>query len=257
MRPCAFTGHPLGEHLRETAALAQRLVRGGYAHTVVRRLSSLGLKAEPEQVEELAVLASLFHDTGKAAERYQRQFDGDCACTSGRDPSFRYHELLSAVHLTRYFELTGAYRDDLGLLAVMAVLNHMHALRDYSAFRESLDPRGRAPSDLEEVLRGSSVREEHVEALISDLRGFDVLDEDAFRRALLGKVRLDEEVRPLLGRISEAEREKPFTKLYVTLLLPVVVGDNLDARRKRRDDDDHRGRRLFAEELERLLGVLG
>ncbi|GBC71633.1 hypothetical protein HRbin02_01418 [Candidatus Calditenuaceae archaeon HR02] len=255
MRPCAFTGHPLGEHLRETAALAQCLVRGGYALTVVRRLRSLGLGAEPEQVVELAVLASIFHDTGKAAEHYQRQFEGDCTCAQGRDPSFKYHELISAVHLRRYFDLTRAYDDGLALLAEMAVLNHMHALRDYSAFKEVLDPQRWLPYDLRSILEGSSVREEDVEALVSEVRGFDALDVEAFRRALPEKVRLNEEVRPLLNRISEAESRRPFTKLYVALLLPVVVGDNLDARKKRRDDSDHKGRKLFAEELERLLEV--
>jgi CRISPR-associated endonuclease Cas3-HD len=255
MRPCAFTGQTLGAHLRYTARIAQEMLCNGYAYTVARRLRSMGLTANPDVVEELILLAALFHDTGKAATYYQKQFDGDCACRSTNGPSFRYHEVLSAVHFQRYLEKSGRkYYCELSTLAVLAVMNHMHAIRDYSDLVEAPGlQRPQLPQGLLKVLKGSQIRPEDVETLATHLKEFDVLDKGAFREALVSDITGDD-VRDLLGIVSDIEHNKPFARLYVALLLPVIVGDNIDARNKRRSDEEHRGRRLFAVELERLVG---
>ena len=258
MSPCAFTGHPLGAHLRCTARIAQEMLGNGYAQTVARRLGTMGLAARPEEVEELILLAALFHDTGKAATYYQKQFENGCVCRSTKGPSFRYHEILSAVHFQRYLERSGRKFDrDLTFLAVLAVMNHMHAIRDYSDLVEVLEPqRSQLPKGLEVVLKESQVRAEDLEALVTDLIEFDVLDKEAFRDALARDI-TGNEVQLLLRGVWEAERterSKPFMRLYATLLLPVIVGDNIDAREKRRSDEEHSWRRLFVEELERLVG---
>jgi len=246
---------PLGTHLRCTARIAQEMLGNGYAQTVARRLGTMGLAARPEEVEELILLAALFHDTGKAATYYQKQFENGCVCRSAKGPSFRYHEILSAVHFQRYLERSGRKFDrDLTFLAVLAVMNHMHAIRDYSDLVEVLEPqRSQLPKGLEVVLKESQVRAEDLEALVTDLKEFDVLDQAAFRDALARDI-TGNEVLLLIRGVSEAERSKPFTRLYATLLLPVIVGDNIDAREKRRSDEEHSWRRLFVEELERLVG---
>jgi len=255
MRPCAFTGQTLGAHLSCTARIAQEMLGNGYARTVARRLRSMGLDANPEEVEELILLAALFHDTGKAVTYYQKQFDNDCGCRSNKGPSFSYHEILSAVHFQRYFENSARkYNSELPLLAVLTVMNHMHAIRDYSDLVEAPGlQRTQLQLGLLKVLKESQIRPEDVEALATDLKEFDVLDRDAFRDALARDITGDD-VRDLLGMVTDLERSKPFAKLYVTLLLPVIVGDNIDARNKRRSDEEHSGRKLFAEELERLVG---
>ncbi len=255
MRPCAFTGQSLGAHLRCTARIVQDMLGRGYALTVARRLRSMGLNANPEEVEELILLAALFHDTGKAATYYQKQFDKVCNCGSTNGPSFRYHEVLSAVHFQRYLEKSGRkYNSELSLLAVLAVMNHMHAIRDYSDLVEAPGlQRTQLPQGLTRVLKESQIRPEDVETLATDLKEFDALNLDAFRDALSKDI-TGEDVRYLLGIVSDLERSKPFARLYVTLLLPVIVGDNIDARNKRRSDEEHRGRKLFAEELEMLVG---
>jgi CRISPR-associated endonuclease Cas3-HD len=231
------------------------MLGNGYAQTVARRLGTMGLAARPEEVEELILLAALFHDTGKAATYYQKQFENGCVCRSAKGPSFRYHEILSAVHFQRYLERSGRKFDrDLTFLAVLAVMNHMHAIRDYSDLVEVLEPqRSQLPKGLEVVLKESQVRAEDLEVLVTDLKEFDVLDQAAFRDALARDI-TGNEVLLLIRGVSEAERSKPFTRLYATLLLPVIVGDNIDAREKRRSDEEHSWRRLFVEELERLVG---
>ena len=256
MRPCAFTGQSLGAHLRCTARIVQDMLGRGYAFTVARRLRSMGLNANPEEVEELILLAALFHDTGKAVTYYQKQFDNDCACRSNKGPSFSYHEILSAVHFKRYLDKSGRKYDSqkLPLLAVLAVMNHMHAIRDYSDLVEAPGlQRSQIPPGLVVTLKESQVRAEDVEVLVMDLREFDVLDLDTFRDVLARDI-TEEDVRDLLGMVSDLERSKFFTRLYVTLLLPVVVGDNIDARNKRRSDKEYNWRKLFAEELARLVG---
>ncbi len=255
MSPCAFTGHPLGAHLRCTARIAQEMLGNGYAQTVAKRLGTMGPAARPEEVEELILLAALFHDTGKAATYYQKQFENGCVCRSTKGPSFRYHEVLSAVHFQRYLEKSGRkYDRDLSFLAILAVMNHMHAIRDYSDLMDVLEVQwSQLPKTLREVLEESQVREEDVEALATDLEEFDLLDRVAFRDALAVSV-TENEVLLLLRWVSEAERAKPFMRLYATLLLPVIVGDNIDAREKRRSDEEHSWRGIFAEELVRLVG---
>jgi CRISPR-associated endonuclease Cas3-HD len=255
MRPCAFTGQSLGAHLRCTAHIVQDMLVHGYAHTVARRLGTMGLNANPEEVEELILLAALFHDTGKAVTYYQKQFDNDRGCRSNKGPSFSYHEILSAVHFQRYLEKSGRkYNSELSLLAVLAVMNHMHAIRDYSDLVEAPGlQRSQIPPGLVVTLKESQVRAEDVEVLVMDLREFDVLDLDAFRDALARDI-TEKDVRDLLGMVSDLERSKSFTRLYATLLLPVVVGDNIDARNKRRSDKEYNWRKLFAEELARLVG---
>jgi len=129
----------------------------------------------------------------------------------------------------------------------------MHAIRDYSDLVEAPGlQRTQLQLGLLKVLKESQIRPEDVEALATDLKEFDVLDRDAFRDALARDITGDD-VRDLLGMVTDLERSKPFAKLYVTLLLPVIVGDNIDARNKRRSDEEHSGRKLFAEELERLV----
>jgi CRISPR/Cas system-associated endonuclease Cas3-HD len=130
----------------------------------------------------------------------------------------------------------------------------MHAIRDYSDLVEAPGLQwSQIPPGLVVTLKESQVRAEDVEVLVMDLREFDVLDLDAFRDVLARDI-TEKDVRDLLGMVSDLERSKSFTRLYVTLLLPVVVGDNIDARNTRRSDKEYNWRKLFAEELARLVG---
>ncbi|MEM0444132.1 MAG: CRISPR-associated endonuclease Cas3'' [Candidatus Caldarchaeum sp.] len=255
VKPCAYRCQSLDKHLSSVCEKTKRFISAGYLETVARRFSYCSLRADKKLLESTILTAAFFHDVGKAVEYYQERFDEKCECISRRC-SFYLHELLSAAYLNKYFSQTSACDENLTILAVLAVLNHMHALRDYAYEKEYFRPESpKKSSKIDEIFRKSYVRSEHVEQLVNPFMEASFLDLSVLRKVLNEPVN-PIDVQVMLNKIGEAESSKTFLKLYVMILLPIVLADNLDAVEHRPSDDETKSRKAFLNELKYLAGEL-
>ncbi|MCX8201388.1 MAG: CRISPR-associated endonuclease Cas3'' [Candidatus Caldarchaeum sp.] len=254
MKPCAFEHQSLTQHLLSVTDRAEAFVSRGYIDTACARLERSGVVADVDTVRKLVSVTAFFHDVGKAVESYQERFDEKCTCLKGKC-SFYLHELLSAVYVKRYLSLSADCDEKLRTLAVLAVLNHMHALRDYASEKTYFTPENRSkPQRLVQFFENTRISEPSRLQILDAAKSCRFLDVDALRRSLSDGVGVDE-VQLLLRDIEhEEERGQSYLKLYVLLLLPVVLGDNLDAVANRRNDEQSRSRKAFLDELQYLWG---
>ncbi|MCS7110118.1 MAG: CRISPR-associated endonuclease Cas3'' [Candidatus Caldarchaeum sp.] len=254
MKPCAFEHQSLTQHLISVTSKADAFVSRGYIETLCTRLERAGVAAEQDTVRKLVSVTAFFHDVGKAVKYYQERFDDGCVCVKGKC-SFYLHELLSAVYVKRYLLRSRDCDERLRTLAVLAVMNHMHALRDYASVRGQFGPEisGR-PRHVIELFQKTWIERPHLDKILEAAESCRFLDIDVLRQTLSNEVEFGE-VQSLLGDAErEEENRRSYLKLYVLLLLPVVLGDNLDAVERRRNDEQSRSRKAFLDELRYLLG---
>ena len=116
----AWCDSKLVDHSLYTAAIACRLFGSRWLW-----------RARASNIEPYAlVLAAVTHDAGKAAHVYQDK--AVKSCRSGGSPSFRYHEILSAIALAGSLSV-----NETGAVTVIAVLLHHHGMT--SRYPEKLD----------------------------------------------------------------------------------------------------------------------
>lgn len=250
MKPCAFTGQTLEQHSAAVAEIAKQFLEKGNLETICRRLNYAGIKTDRRAVYDMVLAAAVFHDVGKAIKPYQDQFDWECRCLKKDDPSFPFHEIFSTVYFKRV--LSNNYNGELAMLALLAVLNHMHAIRDYENLVDVFNPEKNKPEQLRRIMNEAEIDDDTRCGLVGFLSGYGfskhVLDE------ALGERVTWQDLYALGKDIEEAEQKIAGIRLYVLILLPVVVGDNLDAAARRRNDYESSSRRAFIEELSRCLG---
>jgi len=251
-KPCAFKNQSLTQHLKEVVEITEKYLTLGYIKTIAQKFKMNEIDAEEESLRELLLLTALFHDTGKAIEYYQQQFDERCNNITPKY-SFYLHELFSAIYLQRYFSAVRKYSEDLRYLSLLSVINHMHALRDYPELRKLLHPEQRVATNIKNMFEKAFVKSDYINVLKDAFASYTFLDVDCFCKALNSKISLNE-CRELLSGIRDFENSKSFTKLYVLILFPLVVSDNIEAYKSRRDDDEHRSKHLFIEELKQMVG---
>ncbi|MEM3386820.1 MAG: HD domain-containing protein [Nitrososphaerales archaeon] len=220
MAPYAYPNHNLFEHLENTEKIASRTLDKMGKDVVCKRFKKYGLEIDHEMLEEAVRISSLLHDIGKADDRYQKNY---------LPLSFHLHEIPSAVISSRICEALrlAAVKD----IVFMVVLQHMCAIRDWLS---------QTPTKLITTWRfnmyGDAVKEficKHFNLTVDICVSYS--DFETLRCAINDK-------------ISKNNKEAEGLKLYMLLLTPLSVGDNLDAY-KARGGDLAADRRWFVEEL--------
>jgi CRISPR-associated endonuclease Cas3-HD len=257
MRPYAYTNQPLSQHIKGVVEWSGRMLeKSGYTKTGARRLKYAGVNLENlDTLNEAILAAAIFHDVGKAIEYYQSQFNekGECVKPKRPDgrPTFRLHEVLSAVYFDRFVSKHLDWPAELKILAVLAVLNHMHALRDFGRIIDLFNPEENIVSqEIRRVIFGARIAADDLDSLAETIAGYGFMYEDVKKELTPPVTRYD--VISLGKKLQEFEFIKS-SRLYVLLLLPVLVGDVLDASESRRDEETTASRRAFIEELRMCL----
>jgi len=253
MRPYAFTRQPLSQHIKGVVDEVEHMLNSGYDETVFRKLRYAGVELDRDTLREAVLAAAVFHDAGKAVEYYQRQFDEKGECLLRDSPSFYLHEVLSAIYFYRFISSYSHWSNELKILATLTVLNHMHSLRDYGGQQKLFDPQG-AKSSLElKIIEGARITGDDLNNLADVITRYG-FDGGIVRQCLARAVSYRDDVYELGRELRYFESTSRAIRLYVLLLLPVVVGDVLDAARNRPGEITTNSRRAFVEELRLCLG---
>jgi len=251
MKPCAFEGQSLKDHALGSVKEAERLFKDNYFQVMKRRIDALvrrisatyhtdysfitGISAE--QWRDLTLFLVAFHDIGKAGEFYQSKFNDDC--TPKVKASFAFHEVGSSLYL---YSLR--WRSDLlRFWSVLTTMNHLNAIRSVENLDEACKFISRAPSAL------------HLRSYgwIRELEGF------AQRVSWAFDVTRPDVTQPRDYNLGDFQDMKSWlkdkitlrlNKGYLPLLLPVIVGDNLDSSAQRKRDEDSSRKRRFIQALE-------
>jgi len=240
-KPCAFRDQSLREHtegcLRVFEAFAEK--NKDYFEVVSRRLNAaleMGGRVKPEGVEEMAGLAILFHDVGKAYNHFQRWFDDSCACRKDK-VAFQYHEVASAAMCYKFAEKHGWEREEKAL-TVLSVLNHHHASRN--PFREAF------------------TGDEYIEKKVHKIVGSGFCEGDLPELFKTCGVHLSElvlnssDVSGFFSWLGGGLRKHSWLKLYILVMYPLIIADNLDA--EQRGGIMSKSRKMFVRELKEVVG---
>lgn len=203
-KPCAFSGQSLFEHSKSSYNMAAPLLRGSYPLVIARRLKRYGIDVG-DPVETLKAVIEL-HDIGKAAEHYQAQFDDECNPSRGARPSFKYHEIGTALFF--YYEFDSDER--LRVLLTLAELNHLNAVRGLPELNPTRLPQG-SSSDMLKLSK----------------YGRQLLDELGYSYTIRDYTAGDYTM--MMRGIIFSYANKDYLKLYTLFLAPIIVGDNLDS----------------------------
>ncbi len=255
MRPYAFTGQPLSQHIKGVAKRTENMIKSGYCETAYRKLKYAGLDLDRETLYDAILASAVFHDVGKAVEYYQRQFFDDGRCRNDRNLSFYLHEILSAVYFDRFLSKNSRWSNGLKILATLAVLNHMHSLRDYGKKLNIFNPLDYKQHRDLRILDGATISQSDLDNLVETMVAYD-LDEEDLRQFLTRKISMNDVI-GMGNKIQNFESQNKIVRLYNLILLPVVVGDVLDAVKNRRNDEISANRRAFILELSHCLGEDG
>ncbi|RLE59461.1 MAG: CRISPR-associated endonuclease Cas3'' [Thermoprotei archaeon] len=222
--PYAYTKHPLAEHLRNCMDIALKVSENwSLPEVICHRLriafkrSGVDIEVSEDIITYIIKCSSLLHDVGKAATIYQKQFNDDGSLRGRNEPSFRYHEVPSAVLTFRYLSKMNV-EYELTMLASLAVLMHM------STIRNPLD------RDMDRSLK--NIRMFRHGWIISTYK-------DALSKLLDMDIKLNVTLSEALDFIERARsyasaKNRRHAKLYTLILLPIIVGDNVDSFNHRR-----------------------
>ena len=211
MKPCAYTKQTLLDHsIGSYEDLVNfKLFDDNYYRVVSRRLESVGISLSAKEVKELIKDLILLHDLGKAGEYYQDQFDDECNTLNNEQPSFLYHEIGSALF---FYNDYNAKREIRELLA-LASLNHLNAIRGIWSYTQLM-----LPGFDERMLK----LERYGNVLLEGLK--DKLSSDA-------KIRnySFDDFSIMIESLVKRNMKYKYHKVYILLLAPLLVGDNLNS----------------------------
>jgi len=249
LKPCAFTHQSLRDHSRGSSKIATQYCGPNYLQTSVRRLRTAGYCIIEDDLRKGIILATLLHDFGKALPRYQSQFDNKCNCICDTAPAFYLHELFSVAIARRVCR--GLRLDDkLTFLITVAVLQHLHSMRSLG---NSL-----SLGNLPNLLARFNAQDLALSAYKTELCA--MFDEAASSLSLemaavpswFEDIRKQEVVDTVKNIVMQSRLQNcKWTKLYVLVLNPVIIGDNLDS--AGRISQESTNRRSFTMELEATL----
>ncbi|HDI10311.1 MAG TPA: CRISPR-associated endonuclease Cas3'' [Euryarchaeota archaeon] len=246
MKPCAFKAQSLSDHISGCLGLLRKYLDRNreYPLIVSRRIevaSGGDVEISSEEVKELLKLCVVFHDLGKGYEYYQRRFDRNCLTRNGA--SFEYHEIISAISSYKYSLNKWGEADPRTNLLTMSVANHHHAFREMSNMTHN-----RVSRKISEILKQGVCEEigniyyvlegidpeipEHISLEQRDLVNFLNWIRSQYRMKQKGTLR--------------------WIKLYTLILKPLIIVDNIDAYRARKDSRERFS--SFLRELNTLLG---
>lgn len=225
MGPYAYPNHNLFDHLEGTEKIALRTINNMGKDVVCKRFKKFGLEMDGKLLEEAVRVAALLHDIGKADDRYQRDAELQ---------SFYLHEVPSAVISYRVCEALKI--EAIKEVVFMAVLQHMYAIRDWLSQIHTTNIRiSRWSFDN----YGAIVKEFINKHLNVDV---DICVSNTDFMTYYSILR---------NKIISYSTNGEALKLYILILAPLTVGDNLDAY-KFRAGNLTEGRRWFVEELMNL-----
>ena len=222
MKPCAFTGQSLLDHSKGSLRVARKVMSDSFIETAIKRLERFDVKVRREDFE----IAVLLHDIGKAGEYYQDQFDEECNPVRG-SPSFIYHEIGSAIFFYKNVDDTVLRK-----MLVLAMLNHLNAIRGVSSLSVTKFPKGFNVGMIKLRRYGKVLLEE------LGLNSYTV-DDYSF-----------DDYHDML--VELARSNEPYLKLYSLFLAPIIVGDNLDSSLARSRGERRRFIQVLEKEVERL-----
>ncbi|MEN3007178.1 MAG: CRISPR-associated endonuclease Cas3'' [Candidatus Methanosuratincola petrocarbonis] len=230
MTAFAYTNQELKRHSVNTMNHALKHSGENYAEVCVKRIRSASGSPifSPDEFIGLVRVAAALHDSGKAADSYQRQFQG----TPPERPSFYLHEIPSAIITKGLMEEAG-YDPDSVFLVSLAVLSHHTAMRTYSRQERLLDKANqpwtfrKCKSDLDELS----------ESILGTKLHFSRIDRDCAKNFM-----------EWVDRMAGDCRNNSFAKLYCLILSPVIYGDNIDAQSR-----GGYNKSRFVEELEETI----
>lgn len=245
--PYAYKNHSLADHMEACLRLTEKFLENNpsYSNIIRVRLFKSGLgSVDQKSIENLLKLGAAIHDIGKAYRYYQERvekFNG----------GFEYHEILSTVscHKIVFLNIFQLKDRRLGLLLLLAILNH------HQAFRESipvilLDVNMLSGKLLQIVRSGLS---DNISSLEHVLNMFGLTIEQTF-------VNDQRELRAAINSIASMlksylkrrfDENRRWLKLYTLFMLPIVLVDNLDAHEKRGGTSNP----LLINELKKIMGV--
>lgn len=243
MKPCAFVGQPLSRHIEGCLGELEKFAskNQSYFEVASRRLRSALKKRreiEPKKVEEMVKLAILFHDVGKAYNYFQKWFNDEC---SSRKPGFQHHEVVSAAMCHKFFSTQPEeeWSNVEKALVVLSVLNHHHAFRN--------------------PIKMTYARAEDVESKVSSIvrEGFCAGDLpsvfEKFDINLNGLVLNGHDVRMFyswLKGVRKIDGAKMWLKLYVLVMNPLIIADNMNARERGGESEV---KNAFIKEIEEVV----
>ncbi len=230
MKPCAFDNQELLDHAKGSVEKMRWLFDDNYFRVVGKRLG-----ISKEQAEGLIEFLSAFHDLGKAAELYQEQFDDQCNAKRG-NTSFIFHELGGALFLW-YNQWTDETPQTLKVMSTLSVLNHLNAIRNFSG----------AMGSVRKVKIGHLKLKKYGESVV------EKLIEQGFKNPFMTTYEVKDysitDLQDMFSQISQFATHKNNLKLYVLLLTPVIVGDNLDSTTSREKDESYSSKSRFISSL--------
>lgn len=221
-KPCAFINQDLVSHSIGSYTQALRMLDDTYYSSITKRLEKVGINVDKTEVKEKIELVIKLHDIGKAGEYYQEQFDENC--NPIRDNvSFIYHEIGSALFFYHNF------KDKIGKLLTLAVLNHLNAMRTIKDLSPTSFPKG-YKIEMAKLQKYGKVLLDSLDYSSYSVKDYTLQDYNQMMNELL--------------------RERgPYLKLYTLFLAPIIVGDSLDSQYARNSSNKRRFIQLLEVEL--------
>jgi CRISPR-associated endonuclease Cas3-HD len=215
--------------------MMKKMFDDNYFEVVSKRLNKAieRLNVTKEDVKNLVTFLTAFHDLGKAAELYQSQFDNDCNALR-KNTSFVFHELGGALFLW--------YNDwenqTLKVMSTLTVLNHLNAIRNFNTTRHKTS----------EVKDGHLKLKRYGGGLVQKLLSNEICN--PFMKTYNVKDYTLADLKDMFAEIDSYVVESRLNlKLYVLLLTPVIVGDNLDSTASREKDESYGSKSHFISSL--------
>ncbi|MDG6996723.1 MAG: hypothetical protein JRN52_12445 [Nitrososphaerota archaeon] len=225
-----------------------------YLQTSVSRLGRTGCSMQTNELRLCIGLAAMLHDYGKALPKYQMQFHDNCVLDSKKShPSFYLHELFSAIIALRVCKGLGL-SNPCTFLVSFPVLQHLHSMRSVG---NVLTHR-----NLPHLMDGFDITDLALSKYSDELRLiFDEISSlmelgvnSSAKQTWFHDIRKEEpkELLDYFMGMSSRKGER-WLRLYVLVLNPVVIGDNLDSG-EHRLTEENQNRRAFTLELKTAIG---
>ncbi len=221
----AFSGQQLTAHIDGTEKYAMSFADEQYCQIASQRIkisSSNEVTIPHNRLADMIRLVCILHDIGKADEQYQKQ-----VFRNKENASFFLHEVPSAVIANRLIQ---SAREKISeperFLVLFSIIQHHLAMRTYGRAEKMMD-----------IISKNRRRgwEFEFNEEISQILSRTKFVHDKAKIGQLIEPVTPPETRDLVSWLYNiaSSRNQPWTKLYVLVMNPLVVGDNTDAQKNR------------------------